>query len=193
MWGFLFDKLMNMYYHIIMDDKEIEIEKIEVDEIEWYKTNKFFDNLIDKIPYGWRIYYRYYDVKRWFISTYQKIRYGVSDQECWSLDCTITRFILPRLKHFKKINVHSHPADLTPEKWEEILDEMIWTFEYLDNDDKFNQFPQSCMNHAFGNDRTKSVQEQIDWEKYLDKYKELDKRKDEGLMLFAKYYQHLWD
>ena len=80
-------------------NKEIEIEKIEVDEIDlddikFYKTNKFFDNLIDKIPYGWRIYYRYYDVKRWFISTYQKIRYGVSDQECWSLDYTITKFVL---------------------------------------------------------------------------------------------------
>jgi len=112
------------------------LEKAEASALEpWYRTNKYGDWILDHIAYGWRIYYKYYDVKRWFISTYQRMRYGVSDSECWSLDWTLTNFILPRLKHFKKINVHTHPPDITPERWEEILDELIWTFEYMHDEE----------------------------------------------------------
>ena len=178
-------------------ESDVTIEKIEVEDIEFYKVNKFVDNLIDKIPYGWRMYYRYYDVKRWFISTYQKIRYGVSDQECWSLDCTITKFVLPRLKHFKKINRNSHPSDLTPEQWELIVDELIWTFEYMSDDGQtFNPFPNLWKPKEDG---TLSVfKERTPEEKELYrvwdvKQKELEERKEKGLQLFIKYYQHLWD
>ena len=103
------------------------LEKAEDTELKpWYRTNKYGDWILDHIAYGWRVYYKYYDVKRWIISTYQRMRYGVSDSECWSLDWTLTNFILPRLKHFKKINVHTHPPQVTPEQWDKILDELIW-------------------------------------------------------------------
>ena len=111
--------------------KEINmrLERSETTPIEsqekWYRTNRFFDWLFDTVPYGWRVYYRCGELRRWFINTYQRIRYGVSDAECWSLESTLTKFILPRLKHFKKINVNTHPADITPERWNEILDEII--------------------------------------------------------------------
>jgi hypothetical protein len=102
-------------------------------EEKWYRTNRFFDWLFDTVPYGWRVYYRWGELRRWCISTYQRTRYGVSDAECWSLESTLTKFILPRLKHFKKINVNSHPANITSEQWNEILDEIIWTFEYMND------------------------------------------------------------
>lgn len=176
------------------------LEKSELTDLEpWYKTNKYGDWIFNHIPYGWRLYYKYCDVRLWFKSTYQKMRYGVSNQECWSLDCTITKFILPRLKHFKKMQRYGYPPDITPERWEEILDELIWTFEYMKDDgETINPFPTIQWNPSFDSvkachNREKTAEEKELISKWDVKNKELDKRKDEGLMLFAKYYSHLWD
>ena len=176
------------------------LEKSEASALEpWYRTNKYGDWILDHIAYGWRIYYKYYDVKRWVISTYQRMRYGVSDSECWSLDWTLTNFILPRLKHFKKINVHTHPPDITPERWEEILDELIWTFEYMHDEEKFNPMPmvlyvRGNMDDYFKNaEREQTPEQKLAWENYVNKSKELEERRKKGMLLFAEYYQQLWD
>ena len=176
------------------------LEKSEDTDLEpWYKTNKYGDWLLDHIAYGWRIYYKYYDVKRWFIDVYQRTRYGVADSECWSLDYTLTKFILPRLKHFKKINVHTHPPDITPERWEEILDELIWTFEYMLDEEKFNPMPpvmyvRGNIDQYFENVKREQTPEQKQaWENYIKKSQELEERRKKGMLLFAEYYQQLWD
>jgi hypothetical protein len=176
------------------------LEKSEATELKpWYRTNKYGDWILDHIAYGWRVYYKYYDVKRWIISTYQRIRYGVSDSECWSLDWTLTNFILPRLKHFKKINVHTYPPDITPERWNEILDELIWTFEYMHDEEKFNPTPMfryevDNMDDYFKNiKREKTPEQKQAWDEYLKKNEELEERRKKGMLLFAEYYQQLWD
>ena len=176
------------------------LEKSEATELKpWYRTNKYGDWILDHIAYGWRVYYKYYDVKRWIISTYQRMRYGVSDSECWSLDWTLTNFILPRLKHFKKINVHTHPPDITPERWHEILDELIWTFEYMHDEEKFNPMPPVMyvrvnMDDYFKNiNREKTPEQKQAWKEYFEKSAELEERRKRGMQLFAKYYFQLWD
>jgi len=58
----------------------------------------------------------------------QRICRGWDDSDLWSLDHSITKYVLPRLKRFKKVNI-GHPGNLTPEQWDAILDEMIWFFE----------------------------------------------------------------
>jgi hypothetical protein len=127
------------------------------------------------------------------------MRYGVSDSECWSLDWTFTKFILPRLKHFKKINVHTHPPDITPERWEEILDELIWTFEYMLDEEKFNPMPpvmyvRGNIDQYFENVKREQTPEQKQaWENYIKKSQELEERRKKGMLLFAEYYQQLWD
>jgi tRNA-dihydrouridine synthase len=127
------------------------------------------------------------------------MRYGVSDSECWSLDWTLTNFILPRLKHFKKINVHTYPPDITPERWNEILDELIWTFEYMHDEEKFNPTPMfryevDNMDDYFKNiKREKTPEQKQAWEQYLKKNEELEERRKKGMLLFAEYYQQLWD
>ena len=185
--------------------KEINerLERSENTSIEseerWYRTNRFFDWLFDTVPYGWRVYYRWSEVIRWFISTYQRIRYGVSNEECWSLDCTLTKFILPRLKHFKKINVNSHPSDITHERWNEILDEIIWTFEYMNDEERFNPIPRIKdviidMNKYIDNiNREKTPEEKQAWKEYFKKSAELEERRKRGMQLFAEYYFQLWD
>lgn len=172
----------------------------ELDAPVFYRVNKFVDNLFSKLPYclGWMWYHKYWDVKRYIISTYQKIRYGVSDQECWNLDNTISRFILPRLIHFKKMKRAGMPADLTEEEWEAIIDESIWVFDYMLDEDGHNPFPYEISVRLDKNPvemfSTKRTTEQENvWQMYVAKNKQLQERKEKALANFAKYYEGFWD
>jgi len=64
----------------------------------------------------------------------QRMTRGFDDSELWSLDITISKFILPRLIAFKK--EHSgYPAKLNSGKeWNNVLDAMIKAFEWHAND-----------------------------------------------------------
>lgn len=97
----------------------------------------------------------------------------VHPKETWSLDITISQYIVPRLKLYKKLN-NGIPSRLeTIDEWHEILDKMIRTFEYLSD--------ESC-NYGCNTD-------EANW---LDVYNQRQKETKEGLMLFAEYFQALW-
>lgn len=169
---------------------------IDFDEkIDWHRTCKLGDWILDKTPYGWRAYYKVQDIKRWFVTIYQRLRYGVADSECWSLDYTLSLYILPRLKHFKKMKRYTYPDGITPERWEEILDEMIWAFEFMLDEDKFIKFPETGIdfNDPSSFNREKTPEQKQDWIRYLDESNALQYRKNQALLLFAKYYESLWD
>ena len=119
----------------------------------------------------------------------------VNPKETWNLDINLAKYILPRLKKFKKFN-NGHPGigemD-TPEKWDEALDKMIQAFEYvIDWDEYWLDDPKyDYFNYIdeFG--------------KYTERYEEIKENKrmedirrlaaiNEGLQLFAKYYMNLW-
>lgn len=74
---------------------------------------------------------------------------------------TIAKFALPRLKWFKERHF-DNPCDITFERWNEILDEMIFSFEYYAKDE---------------------------WKLISD---EEFKRVEEGMKLFGEYYGDLW-
>lgn len=81
-------------------------------------------------------------VKRDFLLFKQRRTKGFDDSETWSLDHTIAKFALPRLKVFKNLN-KSHPEKLTHQEWKDIIDEMIYAMEYyndLDNNMYSNKF-----------------------------------------------------
>ena len=61
----------------------------------------------------------------------------------------------------------------TPEKWDELLDKMIWSFEQAAN--YYEIYESIDYNNS-------------DWR---EKRKKLDDKIQEGLMLFAKWFQHL--
>lgn len=180
----------------VKDDINAE-DSIVSSKSDYIKISKFWDYLFDTLPYGWRIHRKCCDIRRWCIRTYQRMRSGVSDEECWSLDNTFTNFILPRLKHFKKMERHTYPSDITPEQWEKILDELIWTFEYMtDGGESINPFPDLRKNGeellSYLN-REKTDEEKQIMDKWFIKNIELNNRKQRGLELFAKYYHNLWD
>jgi len=89
---------------------------------------------------------------------------GISDDETWNLFCVIAEFALPRLKRFKEIPI-GYPGNITSEKWDEILGEMIFAFEYALMDD--------------------DEQAQLKMRKGYYRHKR-------GMKLFAQYFLHLW-
>lgn len=106
----------------------------------------------------------------------RKIKIRIDDYDLLDTTDTLAIVILAVLKKFNEINTHSYattldrdaPPNLSGEefaeaRWRYIVDEMIWTFDYISN------------RKTYGG----GIKE--------------EKRKDNGLRLFAKYFNHLWD
>lgn len=193
---------------------DIALSKIDDTDVEWYRINKYADWWCDHVPrcIGYGVWDKYRDTRLWIKSTYQKLRYGVSDEECWNLYHTISRYILPRLKHFKNmkrmgvpctLDTKWHPIDESDvsqasKEWEAILDELIWTFEYInEEDDQLCPIPEFTPKGGGDIDnwfnREKTQEEKDAWDAYFVRLGELDARKRKGLELFAKHFDHLWD
>lgn len=99
--------------------------------------------------------YWYTIIKHWW----QRRTRGFDDSETWSLDITISEFILPRLKRFRELHDKAlHPPDtLSEDEWRDIMDKIIVAHELV-------------------------ISETLAREKEIN----------DGLILFAKYYRHLW-
>ena len=93
---------------------------------------------------------------------------GFSDSETWSLDSVICKFVLPRLIRFKTLN-NGFPGNLTSEKWDAILDQMIFAFEWSLNceEDKYDKLTEE--------------EKKTNWLRY-----------EVGMQQFAKYFRDLW-
>ena len=64
---------------------------------------------------------------------------GFDKSECWNLDITIAKFILPRLKYFKENTISYPQVDIGLDGWHEILDKMIYSFDEILKDDSTDQ------------------------------------------------------
>lgn len=138
----------------------------------------------------------------------QRVERGFDDTECWNLDYTIAAFILPRLKVFKQ-DTNGYPGVEpmdTPEKWDAALDEMIWAFDYIVNEDKYideleekyhitwNSVDPHKINKDFlkGNIGGPSALPDEERKAYYKDREALEERKDKGLKLFAEWFNSLW-
>lgn len=113
---------------------------------------------------------------------HQRMSRGFDDTELWNLYITIARFILPRLKEFKKQSM-GYPCSITPEEWSTILDKMIWSLEIIASDKDYSDyFPMPS--------RDNSTKEEID--KWNKDYTEYNDKIQEGLNLLAEHFCSLW-
>lgn len=88
----------------------------------------------------------------------------IKEEELFSLDATLTEYILPRLVLFRNSEIQSYPSRLSgTEEWESILDKIINSF-------------QMHINDSFS----------------IDNYDEDIRVFNEGMKLFAEYYCDLW-
>ena len=121
-----------------------------------------------------------YNVKYFFQKIFRKNH--ISDIEMWNCYVYLAKFILPRLKAFRTQDIHGFPDDVNSisnsrivaakddeqfkeglEEWLEIIDEMIFAFEYAlygDSSDKneekfyikyFGENPYKVINGEFQN------------------------------------------
>lgn len=144
----------------------------------------------------------------WF---YQKIRYGYSDRDFWSLDQTLTKFILPRLRYFRNMNKVGVPTsvysnydlnvdidsdhDKAELYWNEILDKMIRSFELLEDEDLDSPFvleeEHGIISLDKENEFTKIETFGMNYDKKIAEKRDLEVQA--GLKLFIEYYSNLWD
>jgi len=119
----------------------------------------------------------WYLIKRACRFWWQRRTRGWDDSETWSLEHSLAKHIAPRLRRFKELTI-GIPGCLLPQerptaaqraraekKWDEILDDMIYAYEFIADHDKYflAQFDSP------------------EW-----------KRVNRGRNLFHKYYYSLW-
>lgn len=131
----------------------------------------------------------------------RKVKIRIDKYDTWSMDHTLGLIILPMLKQLKATK-HGSPGvddeDVPEElrsttlpasskydidgnwhrRWEWVLDEMIWAFEQIIDDDNDSKFFDHSKN-PIGYDR--------------EGHKVHQERIVRGTTLFGKYYQGLWD
>jgi len=154
-------------------------------------------------------------VNRFWNSRKRKISVKVHDYDVWGADHTLALIIVPVLKKLKDEKHGSPHVDLEDvsdgicsihERWAWVLDEMIWAFEqhcdenwesqYVYNADQLDILPSTkiegtsyyTMNISKQKDPSKPPYRRD--EEAIKKHRE---RMINGRMLFAKYYEDLWD
>lgn len=141
----------------------------------------------------YKLKWRFYDVRLFIKSKYQLLRYGYEFRDCWSIDYSLATWIFPRLKHFRK-NLNGHPSELTLEQWEEILDKIIFSFEYVLNENKYHDecYPKDFI-FDFDTDKdgylVSKDKRKPDFS-ILEKY---EKQYLDGMELFCRYFRSMWD
>jgi len=143
---------------------------------------------------------------KWF---YQRRTRGFDDTELWSLDQPLAKYILPRLKAFRNYPLHGYPGQLDEpgliednqdgdhhdhnfQIWLAVIDKMIIAFEYIlkGDDDVETGFIRGWVDD---DGRFHSEKDEEKWQAYLKEGERRQKIITEGLQLFAKYFQNLWD
>ena len=106
---------------------------------------------------------------------YQRITRGFSDKECWELDRTIAKYIVPRLKVLKNLD-NVHPIEFNSVyEWKKAIDKMIWSFEFVLTDYGSNEYD-------FKNTQKWKLKQSLKMRRYK-----------EGMELFIKHYNSLWN
>lgn len=150
----------------------------------------------------------------------RKISIKIDKWDTWGMDHTLSLLVVPMLKQLKKTK-HGYPLsdvedaphigegkrehewdfdDKAKERWDWIMDEMIWAHEQIIDESVEDQFHsgeidlvskevdingQTYYEMERGPNHT-HVFHKEEWEKW-------NERKRNGLRLFGKYYESLWD
>ena len=123
----------------------------------------------------------------------KKIR-NIKYKDVINLDRTIARFILPRLKFFKK-KTYTYPIGFTIEEWKSTIDKIILAFELILDDHKpdFGNLKYHTEKSDTGYwkiiEDPNSTFDREAYEKWLN---DKDIKIKEGLKLFADNFQNLW-
>ena len=117
----------------------------------------------------------------------------LSVKEVWNLKTHLASCIYDSLLQFKNLERTSCPSDISPETWEEYLDKMLFSFKEISTNYKNDPFEihvkDKNLSEIFTEDFSSNSERTLvmnDSKKYFDTIKE-------GLNLFSKYFNSLWD
>ena len=151
----------------------------------------------------------------------RKIKVRIDNWDCWTANHTLALIILPLLKKLKEgkngaphVDDKDVPEELRStnarpkkneydvdefyfDRWDYVLDQMIWSFEEFIRDDRESQFYSGDSDILFKKlDNGMSEMVKGPKDTFKCNYKELKKNEakiQKGLNLFAKYYNNLWN
>jgi hypothetical protein len=191
-------------------------EYYDVNDSELTKTDKFVESVCDIIQKVLNV-----TVNKFIVWRGRKEKIRIDHYDTWSMDHTLSLIILPMLKQLRDTK-HGSPMvddadvpehlrstaappkknewdsdDLIHDRWSWVLDEMIWTFEQLVDEDSDSQF-YSGKHDIYWEKREDGTSEMKrgpnDTHKYdKEGHDAHSKRISNGLILFGKYYRGLWD
>ena len=156
-------------------------EYFTFDHSDWWEIKKMntFEKILDVITTP------YYKVKWHIKETYWKIRYGFERmfKGYDSVDTfeTFAKFIERYSKILKDLREchYGYPGTITPEKWDSILDEMLYHLYYMDEETVTKELEKDVPDDWAASSKTV--------------YEIMDKHKNEFFKLFSKYFYDLWD
>ena len=125
---------------------------------------------------------------------YTKGHLKLSVKEAWNLKTHLASCIYDCLLQFKNLERTSYPSDISPEQWEEYLDKMLFSFKEISRNYKNDPLEiyvkgKIKLSETFTEDFSSAAERTLAMsksKKYFDKIKE-------GLNLFSKYFNDLWD
>jgi hypothetical protein len=151
----------------------------------------------------------------------RKIKIKIDPWDTWNMNDTLAMIIVPMIKQLKATQ-HGAPfvddKDVPKElrstnaepkenewdldsnhfkRWEWVMDEMIWAFEQLNDNDNDAQFHSGESDIQFikrDNGMSEMVKGPNDTHVFdMKAYQKHNKRIDNGIRLFGRYYRGLWD
>lgn len=144
----------------------------------WYRIDKKISLFFRKIKWMW-----------------QRAKYGYCDKDLWSLDYTLGNYIASSINELAN-RTHSHPYNLTEEKWDSILRFIARSFYLGTNED--------CWVNPYENQLSYEKrfcelpeEEKKCWEDWFriekEKERSMSIRRQEGFCELEKWFTHLWD
>ena len=152
----------------------------------------------------------------------RNVKIRIDHYDVWNMDGTLSYIILPMLKMLKErkqgspqVDPEDVPEHLRPtepagpnngytdntihERWEWVMEELIWTFTQLHPDTDWEaQYHSGNIDIAWGEPDARGLVEMLkgpkDTHRFdVDGYQRHQARISNGLRLFGTYYQGLWD
>ncbi len=167
------------------------------------------------------------DFCNWIYSKRSRtVKVKIDNYDVWGMDSTLSLIILPMLKLLKEkkkgcpfvvdADVPEHLRSTAPplkqdegdahfavqRRWDWVMDEMIWAFEHIANDDWEDEFFTGVNDRMFVSVGVDANGEELfSWEEGpnhtrqydAEGYAEVQVRISNGTRLFGVYYQGLWD
>lgn len=142
----------------------------------------------------------------------RKINIRIDNYDVWSMDHTLALIIVPMLKQLKEQKhgcphvdnkdvpkelrykgSEPEPIESLEKRWDWVLEEMIWAFEQHSKDDWEEQYYSGTHDYTIDDDGNFHIGHNDTFKVDRDGMTKHSERMRNGRMLFAKYYESLWD